>query len=115
MFIDVKIGFTNAELEECQKLLAYLRSTPAIKAEVSTDAMIEQARQDGTKQDKDVEEAATVTEKEYELADMRKMAKSYMDAHGSEAFSQMLHDLGAKNLGEVKKEDYAKLAGALNA
>lgn len=112
MFIDVRIGFTNTELKECQALLDYLSKTPSIQAEISTDAMIEQAGQDGTKQDKHVEEPTTVT-KEYELQDVRKLAKDYMDKHSSEAFAQLLSDLGAKSLGEVKKEDYAKLVGAL--
>lgn len=116
MFVDVKIGFTNTELKECQELLAYLSKTPSIKAEVSTDNMIEEAHkapisQDETKQDKPVEEATTVTA--VTLQDVRQKAKSYMDQHGAEAFTAILAQLGAKRLSEVKEADYAQLIGAL--
>lgn len=121
MFVDVKIGFTNTELKECQELLAYLSNKPSIKAEVSTDALIEEAHkvpagQDETKQDKHVEGAATVTEKAaapVTLQDVRQKAKAYMDQHGAEAFTAILAQLGAKKLSEVKEADYAQLVGAL--
>ena len=40
MFIDVSIKYTQAELKECQALLAYLSKVPQVKAEAEADKLI---------------------------------------------------------------------------
>ena len=130
MFIDMSIKFSQSELGECQKLLAYLSKQPSVKMQIEADKAIEEAHDQVLKatEPTKVEPQATPAnatpaepqpkpkaEKTYTHDEVKQACKKLVDEKGSEVLGQVLKQLGHRKLSEVPEADWPKLMEAVNA
>jgi len=131
MFIDVSIKYTQAELKECQALLAYLSKVPQVKAEAEADKLINEANT--TKQATDQKPAdlpptastsATTdqapkeepkTQKSYTHDEVKQACKKLVNEKGTEVLGEILRQLGYRKLQDVPEGKWPDLVEAVNA
>ena len=121
MFIDMSIKFSQSELGECQKLLAYLSKQPSVKMQIEADKAIEEAHdqvvkaEEPTKAELPATPAEPKAEKTYTHDEVKQACKKLVDEKGSEVLGQVLKQLGHRKLSEVPEADWPKLMEAVNA
>lgn len=139
MFIDVSIKYTQAELKECQELLAYLSKVPQVKAEADADTLINDAsnaKKAAVKTARQVtdEEAvslvpmhsATATtgqqpaeepkkQRSYTHDDVKAACKKLVNEKGTEVLGEILRQLGYRKLQDVPESKWPDLMEAVNA
>ena len=138
MFIDVSIKYTQAELKECQELLAYLGKVPQVKAEAEADKLINEANtakpvtqkvQQAADQNTVVPaqmtstSATTVqalqeepkTQKSYTHDEVKAACKKLVNEKGTEVLGEILRQLGYRKLQDVPEGKWPDLVEAVNA
>lgn len=126
MFIDVSIKYTQAELKECQELLAYLSKVPQVKAEAQADALINDTNTAKKAVDLSPMTSATATtgqqpaeepkkQRSYTHDEVKQACKKLANEKGTEVLGEILRQLGYRKLQDVPEGKWPDLMEAVNA
>lgn len=134
MYANFQITYDETELNEARRLLDFLQGTEGCKARVEMKQETEKMNDllpegpEVTKKsapdpdekvvystEKSAEPAPVKTETAPTLEDVRKACQTFIAQKGSETFKEILKQLGAEKLSQVKPEQFQKLLEAIHA